>query len=394
MGLSLRHVRQLYKATGGKDPLFAPVDGANCPDAVPAAGPGPRSAYSLLLDRGAIRMPLPWPPKDSKGNPLPVEFDITITPQEDWAGCNTDPVYGLAAGFVSVYRRPLIAAQMNFKTFRPDGTGEILPRSLMWDGRELSMELQAIHATQSHGQTWRRPTEVQVAQMVEMQTSVFSAQLVDHVAGRLDADGAKGGPVNLAAQPVEGGFGLTFDEYDAWRSQTDARASINRGQAIFNNRVFVVSRVAGFNTIPGVPANAPATCSICHNVAHGGSEFFENPQRDIGIGGTAQFVGGPKPAHALPRFTLTCRPDARPHAFLGRGPIVTNDPGRALVTGKCADIGKFTVPQLRGLAGREPYFHDGTAKTLAEVVDFYNGRFNIRLSATDKQDLINFLAAL
>ena len=73
---------------------------------------------------------------------------------------------------------------------------------------------------------------------------------------------------------------------------------------------------------------------------------------------------------------------------------MTNDPGRALVTGNCADIGKFTVPQLRGLAGREPYFHDGTAKALADVVDFYNGRFDIRLSPTDKQDLINFLAAL
>ena len=408
MGLSVRHVRKRFEATGGKDPLFAPVDGANCPSAVPRVATsgapiggrigggtgGLRDAYSLLLGRGTIRMPLPWPPKDPKGLPLPVEFDIAITPQDDRPGCNTDPVDGIAAGFVSVYRRPLIAAQMNFKTFRTDGTGPILRRSLMWDGRERSMELQAIHATLSHAQTWRRPTDAQVAQMVDLQTSIFSAQLIDNLAGRLDADGAKGGPVNLAAQPVEGGFGLTFDEYDGWRTQAGARNSINRGQAIFNNRLFIVSRVAGFNTIPGVPADAPATCSTCHNVAHGGSEFFEKPQRDIGIGGTAQFVGGPKPAGALPRFTLTCHADAAPHAFLGRGPIVTNDPGRALVTGKCADIGKFTVPQLRGLAGREPYFHDGTARRLAEVVDFYDGRFKIGFSAAERQDLVNFLAAL
>lgn len=408
MGLSLRHVRQLFNASGSKDPLFAPVDGANCPSAVPRAatagapiggqaGSGTawlRDAYSLLLSRATIRMPLPWPPKDPKGLPLPVEFDIAITPQDDRPGCNTDPVYGIAAGFVSVYRRSLMAAQMNFKTFRPDGTGPILRRSLMWDGRERSMELQAIHATQGHAQTWRKPTDAQVAQMVDFQTSIFSAQLVDNQAGRLDADGAKGGPVNLAAQPVEGGFGLTFDEYNGWRRQADARKSINRGQAIFNNRVFIVSRVAGFNTIPGVPADAPATCSTCHNVAHGGSEFFDKPQRDIGIGGTAQFAGGLKPAGALPRFTLTCHADATPHAFLGRGPIVTNDPGRALVTGKCADIGKFTVPQLRALAGREPYFHDGTARSLAEVADFYDGRFGIGFSAAEKQDLVNFLAAL
>jgi cytochrome c peroxidase len=74
--------------------------------------------------------------------------------------------------------------------------------------------------------------------------------------------------------------------------------------------------------------------------------------------------------------------------------MVTNDPGRALVTGRCADIGKFTVPQLRGLAGREPYFHDGSAGSLAEVVGFYDRRFAIGLTAEERQDLVNFLAAL
>jgi cytochrome c peroxidase len=408
MGLSLRNVKYRFRTTGGKDPLFAPVDGANCPSAVPAqftapatigerAGSGHgelRDAYSLLLSRGTIRMPLPWPPKDPQGQPLPVEFDIHITPQEDRPGCNTDPVDGIAAGFVSVYRRPLMAAQMNFKTFRPGETGPILRGSLMWDGRERSMELQAIHATQGHAQTKRRPTDAQVAEMVDFQTSIFTAQLVGNAAGRLDADGATGGPVNLAGQAIFPGFGTTFDEYDRWRGQAGVRQSINRGQAIFNNRLFTVSRVAGFNTLPGVPAEALASCSTCHNIEHGGSDFLENPQRDIGIGGTARFIGGPKPAEALPRFTLTCHADARPHAFLGLGPIVTNDPGRALVTGKCADIGKFTIPQLRGLASREPYFHDGTAKTLADVVDFYDRRFKIGFSATEKEDLVNFLASL
>ena len=51
-------------------------------------------------------------------------------------------------------------------------------------------------------------------------------------------------------------------------------------------------------------------------------------------------------------------------------------------------------PSLRALAAREPYFHDGSAQTLAEVVDFYDRRFKIALSATERQDLVNFLAAL
>jgi cytochrome c peroxidase len=64
------------------------------------------------------------------------------------------------------------------------------------------------------------------------------------------------------------------------------------------------------------------------------------------------------------------------------------------VTGKCADIGKITVPALRGLASRAPYFHDGAAATLTDVVNFYDRRFSIGLSAQDKIDLVNFLNAL
>ena len=85
-----------------------------------------------------------------------------------------------------------------------------------------------------------------------------------------------------------------------------------------------------------------------------------------------------------------------PHPFLGLGPVTTNDPGLALLTGKCADIGKFGIPQLRALAAREPYFHDGTARTLEAVVRFYEHRFQFDppLSDQDRADLVGFLSAL
>lgn len=72
----------------------------------------------------------------------------------------------------------------------------------------------------------------------------------------------------------------------------------------------------------------------------------------------------------------------------------TTDPGRALITGKWADIGKVKGPVLRGLAARAPYFHNGSAQSLAEVVDFYNVRFAIGFTAREKQDLVNFLGTL
>ena len=64
------------------------------------------------------------------------------------------------------------------------------------------------------------------------------------------------------------------------------------------------------------------------------------------------------------------------------------------MTGKWADIGKLKGPILRGLAGRAPYFHNGSAATLGDAVDFYNTRFALNLSARDKADLVAFLQSL
>jgi len=72
----------------------------------------------------------------------------------------------------------------------------------------------------------------------------------------------------------------------------------------------------------------------------------------------------------------------------------TTDPGRAMITGKWADIGKFKGPVLRGLAARAPYFHNGTAATLGDAVDFYDTRFGIGFTEQEKGDLIAFLESL
>jgi cytochrome c peroxidase len=74
--------------------------------------------------------------------------------------------------------------------------------------------------------------------------------------------------------------------------------------------------------------------------------------------------------------------------------IHTTDPGRAMITGKCADIGKVKGPVLRALAGRAPYFHNGSAATLSDVVEFYNQRFNLNLTDQQKSDLVAFLQTL
>ncbi len=72
----------------------------------------------------------------------------------------------------------------------------------------------------------------------------------------------------------------------------------------------------------------------------------------------------------------------------------TTDPGRAMITGKWKDVGRFKGPVLRGLASRAPYFHNGFAAGLADVVNFYDNRFGMALTASEKADLVAFLSAL
>ena len=95
---------------------------------------------------------------------------------------------------------------------------------------------------------------------------------------------------------------------------------------------------------------------------------------------------GPLDVSFLPVFTLVNKTT--------NATVQTTDPGRALITGKWADIGKLKGPILRGLASRAPYFHNGSASTLEDVLTFYDKRFNISFTVQEKADLIAFLNAL
>ena len=91
---------------------------------------------------------------------------------------------------------------------------------------------------------------------------------------------------------------------------------------------------------------------------------------------------------------LRARGSEAPHSEPSLLDPTTSDPGRALITGKWADIGRFKVPALRGLVNRPPYFHNGLASNLDEVLEFYQRRFDIDLSREEQRDLIAFRSAL
>ncbi len=110
---------------------------------------------------------------------------------------------------------------------------------------------------------------------------------------------------------------------------------------------------------------------------------------DIGIADAGAKSPPALDISGLPVFTLKCT-----NGPLAGQTFVVTDPGRALISGNCADIGKIKGPILRGLAARAPYFHNGSAANLLDAVNFYDKRFNIGFTDQQKEDLVNFLKTL
>jgi cytochrome c peroxidase len=151
-------------------------------------------------------------------------------------------------------------------------------------------------------------------------------------------------------------------------------------------RQFLIRNVADLNGFIGNPVKQ--TCAACHNMVQTGMDVAPG-YLDLGT----NTMPTAKPAPDLPLFRIDCHKDAPPHPYLGRR-IYTTDPGRALITGRCADVGKVVVQQMRGLAARAPYFANGGAPDLRAVVQYYDDRFHIDYTEQEKTDLVNFMGAL
>ncbi|MEN6348312.1 MAG: hypothetical protein ABFD08_02795 [Syntrophomonas sp.] len=72
--------------------------------------------------------------------------------------------------------------------------------------------------------------------------------------------------------------------------------------------------------------------------------------------------------------------------------VVGTDPAHA--NSPVFKDGTYKVPQLRGVWAVAPYFHDGSAKTLPDVVNHYNNQFKLNLTQTEKGDLVEYLKSL
>ncbi len=396
--LSARAVSQLFAESGGLAPLFLPHDTGSSPTADLSTEAARRAAFGpTLLRRGLIRFP----------RTLPATAEFTVTEVFDPAGFATPAQ-------ITNFRRPTPTAN------------EAKVANILWASGpgDVATAVAGVvgGAARFHEQ---RPDAVPVDQVNaarDFQLGLFFAQTVDNDAGPLDADGATGGPSNLATQPFHVGIndiqGLdpagqpftrkVFDLFDAWSLEaqrhphhdgdgcdesgfsdatqahgdhrdrrTAARAAIYRGQELFNRKEFDITGVHGINDLLG-QTTVRGTCSTCHNTPNvGGHSVFR--MFDVGT------ADAPNCGPELPLLTLQNKTTGatRQVCDMGRGG-----------TGVWADVGSFRAPPLRGLASRAPYFHDGQAKDIAQVIAYFNARFDIRLDRHQRRDLEAFLRAL
>lgn len=408
MSLSAETARDRWDVTNGVDPLFAAYDGSNCPN-LPQ---GERASHSLLLDRGLFRIQRQWPPAPRLGEEVVPDFTIEVV--RDPNGCNSGVEYGPENGRISVYRRPrpignmkyLLAVGFNFDPKqglalpRDPKTGDYLSGNLMADNRAFTLEEQMDDAGLTHLEMLRDLTADERDTIKAFELSLFAAQQAGR-GGAVDDGGAQGGPAVLRdAEPGElGSIGFpVWGEFAAWEDisaedrarltseQVEFRESVARGARVFRERTFLVSDSAGVTTQMGFGNPFRVACKMCHNMTRMGNDVAPG-QVDLGT------TSLPFADHFddLPLFRIICLND--PHPYYGRE-ILTYDPGFALSTGRCADVGKITLQSMRGLASRAPYFSNGSAPDLRAVVDYYERRYNIGYTEQEKQDLVNLMSVL
>ena len=423
MSVSAANVDLRFFLTQGKDPIFRTVDGSNCDHNIDVSTvEGRLSAYSLLRTRGLIRIALA----------VPANANYQVTNVANPYGCNeTDTI--------SMYRRPLPATNVRFLS------------TVMFDGRESSpatgttkisysnfpssletdLAHQAVDATTGHAQgDGTRPTPAELQEIVSFEMGLTTAQTLGFRTGFLNARGANGGPAALLEQPYftsmnssvnylvpqleqpggmstpgDGQFSpAIFDTFNAWENlpDNDPRAAIARGQVIFNSIPINITGVAGINDdvsqgglVPGGMPSLTGTCGTCHDTPNVGNHSFPTAL-DIGTGdpdlSNASANLGGLDIRYLPSITV-CKTD--PATGLPSNTCkTTSDLGQALIDGNFDHVGKIKGPILRGLSARAPYFHNGSARTLLDVVHFYETRFALKLTRQQESDLVAFLGAL
>jgi cytochrome c peroxidase len=215
------------------------------------------------------------------------------------------------------------------------------PRNFFWDGRAATLEDAVLTALKNPAEMDGRPEEIQAY----LAASPDYARRFHEIYGKPPTTDAA---VVAVGRFIKDGIPLPLTPFDRFEAAPDALdAGARRGMILFAGK---------------------AACFRCHFGPYLSDDYYHNT--------------GLRPAPGEPE-----------------------DPGRYAVIPDPANWGAFKTPPLRNVALTAPYMHDGSLKTLADVVEFYDrggdmseGRDAamqpLRLSAGEKSDLVAFLEAL
>ena len=422
MGLGVQNIRARFVQTHGRDPLFAAIDGANCP----TGSPSNPADHSLLLKNGLIRVFLQSSGQcavhhQSRSRPIRLRHRHRS---------RYGPANRLHLPPPAAHHQPPLSQHHHVRRPRIHHI-PLNNESTFMANLTADLMQQSIDATNGHAQAAEPPTLAQQQGIVNFELGLFSAQVADFQAGLLTTDGAQGGAYNLSQQayypgtndslgkdPDGNAFNPTaltmfqpwanlqssYNPFENYRIQ--ARKKIAAGETLFNTRALTISNVRGLNdnaalgTVPIGPFQG--TCTTCHDAPNVGDHSLPLPL-DIGTGHDATNETDPLIANALSQLDFpdvpvyeisgcpnpfATSPSSAPYVFY------TTDPGKGLVTGLCGDMNRVKGPILRGLPARAPYFHNGAAQNLTELLNFYNQRFQMNLTQEEMSDLIAFLNSL
>ena len=167
-----------------------------------------------------------------------------------------------------------------------------------------------------------------------------------------------------------------FDQYYFGRDHTKMSDSAARGLRLFRRK---------------------GNCANCHEISWDSALFMDNRFYNIGVGFNRIKPKLNEIQSALENGTKV--------EELGLTTVQNSELGQFNVTHNMRDMGKFKTPTLRNISLTAPYMHDGSMKTLEEVVEYYDkggdknrfidaAIFPLDFSKQEKADLVEFLKAL
>jgi len=206
----------------------------------------------------------------------------------------------------------------------PSAMNVALQRNFFWDGRAGTLEEQALAPIENPVEM-NLPVDKALQRLIENKNyQTYFRKIFNSDPDRSNLAGA------LAA--FERTLETSESPFDKWKFFQDQHAvsdAVKRGFIVFNKK---------------------GKCIQCHFGANLALDEFRN----IGL-------------------------------FNGRE---LNDSGRALISGKVQDAGKFKIAPLRNVAITAPYMHNGMFNTLKEVIEFYNDPGKVVPNAINRDSLL------